>query len=88
MEETQRYPMSITVYKILFHKPVVIKSVLLPNVQHSKQALMSWNKLQERFTRKTSITKAMGDIFHHFLISSDSRISNKRKLVQKSYQND
>lgn len=87
--------MSTTTHKILIHGHEIISSCLLPIGQLSEEALEARNKdfkyFREHYSRKTSRTNTLHDIFNRMLISSDPSISSIRKQnpqIKKSFHED
>lgn len=76
--------MPTTLHKVLMHGAEIIEAAVLPIGLLSEDAQESRNKdikkLRERYSRKTSRTETMEDVFHGLLVSSDPVISSMRKL--------
>jgi len=67
--------MPVTVHKILYHGPEIIKSFLLPVGQLSEEAMETQNKhfwqYRKQHTRKISRISTIEDLLHALLVSSD-----------------
>lgn len=81
------YYMPTSIHKLLIHGPEIIASALLPIGQLSEDAQESSNKLIRKyrrdFSRKSSRTKTMTDVFLRLMASSDPFISSLREVPQK-----
>lgn len=82
------YPMPPTIHKLLIHGPQIIASALLPIGQMSEEAQECCNKLikkyRQDFSRKSSRTLTMEDVFCRLLLNSDPYISSVRKLPKQN----
>lgn len=78
------YYMPTSIHKLLIHGPQIIASALLPIGQMSEEAQETCNKyikkFRQDFSRKSSRSLTMQDVFCRLLISSDPYISSIRKL--------
>jgi len=80
--------MPVTVHKILYHGPKIIKSFLLPIGQLSKEAMEARNKHfrhRKQHTRKISRVSTNEDLLHVLLVSSDPFITSR--MIEKSRKN-
>ncbi|XP_076660390.1 uncharacterized protein LOC143363727 [Halictus rubicundus] len=81
------YYMPTSMHKLLIHGPQIITSSLLPIGQMSEEAQEASHKhvkrIREDFSRKSSRTKTMEDVFLRLMVTSDPYISSIRKLPKK-----
>jgi hypothetical protein len=77
--------MPVTVHKILYHGPEIIKSFLLPVGQLSEEAMEARNKhfrqYRKQHTRKISIISTNENLLHALLVSSDPFITSR--MIEK-----
>lgn len=82
ISEYNWHPMTVTIHKLLVHDKDIIKQSILPVGLLSEQAAETRNKYwrsgRKHHTRKVDRKKAMLDLFHRALKSSDPVISSIR----------
>lgn len=76
--------MPTSIYKLLIHGTEIVSFAILPIGQLSEESQEALNKYikeyRRNFSRKSSRTNTMKDVFLRLLVASDPFITNMRKL--------